>query len=248
MALKEERSQLGQLAQKVEEQRVRLNEVGAELNQARLDLTAAHASETEAVEAARSATLAADEAWAEARANASQLEAAVGRANEAGAAAADAVAARVAAEDQLGTTRVLLAEATAAAEHLGVENRQLRETVAGFDARVAHVEEQLGAVVEAANAALTRVAQAAVEAIAPTAASLRAKVLAVAQAAPEDGDQTEFLVELQEQLNGASSESRATEEHGRKAAQERAAMVKRVAAEASAKLRQDVAAVMEALR
>jgi hypothetical protein len=154
----------------------------------------------------------------------------------------------VQAEDELGTTSVLLAEAKASVDRLTPENAALRGQVAGYEARVRQAEEQLGANVEAAKQALDRVAEAAVQAIAPTAQSLREQVLALAQSVPEDGDQSEFLASLRGHLVEASRDSLGSGEHDPKARQERAEMVRRVAGEASAKLKHDVAAIVGALR
>lgn len=240
---------LAEALELAERRREQLNELGAEANERGLALEAARAAEQAAVERAETLEAELDKLRAGRQARESQLETLAAKANEAAAAAAEAVAARVAADDALATAQPLLAEAQSQVERLGSENRQLRENAAGFDARVTHAGEQLGAAVEAANEALNRLTDAAVSAIAPTAQSLRENVLALAQAVSDDGDQTEFLARLQEQLAGATRDSRANDSpHDASARQAQAEMVRRVASEASERLGRDVAAALEALR
>ena len=212
-------NRLAEATELAERRRVELNELGGELNDLGLQAERSQAAEAAAIERAEAAEAELSklrDGWAGREA---LLEEAVTRANEATALAAAATAAKVLAEDELATTSVLLAEAKASVDRLTPENAALRGTVAGCEARVQQAEEQLGATVEAAKAALDRVAEAAVQAIAPTAQNLRDRVLAVAQAVPEDADESEALLAIQAELVDAARNSRVTDEqeHGRKA-------------------------------
>jgi hypothetical protein len=241
-------NRLAEALELAEVRRAKLNELAVELNERGLQVEQAQSAEAaanERAEALEAEVAKLRDGWT---GREGLLEEAVTRANEATALAAAATAARVQAEDELGTTSVLLAEAKASVDRLTPENAALRGQVAGYEARVRQAEEQLAATVEAAKQALDRVAEAAVQAIAPTAQSLREQVLALAQSVPEDGDQSEFLASLRGHLVEASRDSLGSGEDDRKAKQAQAEMVRRVAGEASAKLKQDVAAVMGALR
>jgi phage shock protein A len=241
-------NRLAEALEVAERRRHELNELGRELNERGLALEKAQAGEADAVRRAEQAEQEAARFRAGWAGLEQRVEDATAKANESVALAAAATAARVAAEDDATTLRVLHEEARASLARLEPENASLRGKVAGFELKVATAEDQIEALVASAKRVLRQAAEAASEAIAPTAASLRERVLEIATEAPADADPGEFLDALQEQLAGVLRDERVDSEHARRATAERAEMVRRVAADAATKLDRDVAEIVAGLR